>query len=131
MSCKQAEFEQRLMAMRRLRDGDRPTDICRELGKSREWLRYWRERFDPDDVCSLHDRLPGRDRPANKMPIEWEERVIAERKARAAHETPETKYAFIGADAIHVGFVALEYQDVPSASAIHRLLKAQELIPCK
>jgi|GEM_PF-2440518 len=41
--------QERILAVRRLRDGEKPESICASLGRSKSWLYKWNERFADDD----------------------------------------------------------------------------------
>jgi hypothetical protein len=123
------EHELRRIAMRRRLVGEEVKDICLGLGKSRSWFYYWANRYDPDDILSLCDLPRGAPQPAGKTPPEIERAITNSRRARMAKETPNTRYALIGAEAIRFELMALGVEGVPTARTVHRILKRNDLVP--
>lgn len=60
-----------------------------------------------------------------------EQAIVESRKKLTKRDTPETKYAFCGAIAIHQELDMLGYKEKPSLSTINRVLKRNELIDKK
>ncbi len=52
------EEERRRRAIAALQSGRRPSDICEEVGRSREWLAKWQRRFAVEGEAGLRDRSP-------------------------------------------------------------------------
>lgn len=102
-------------------------EICRRLQRSRPWLDRWLERYDPGDVeGSLKDQKSG---PKNGNRI-WStairQKVIKMRKNRS--QEAQWRYAFIGAEAIHLELKALGSPEVPPARTIHRWFVEEGLV---
>lgn len=127
--CENCEL--RRTAMRRRLAGERVTDICRDLGKSRGWFYYWDNRYDPDDLTSLCDLPLGPREPAGKTSPDVEQAVINSRRAREKKETPDMQYALIGAEAIQLELTTLDMEGVPTPRTVHRILKRNDLIPSR
>jgi putative transposase len=119
----------RTKAIRQSLGGDSETSIARSLGKSRYWVSYWLERYDPDDpVGSLQNR-PSAPRHPHRT---WADDVIRQaetsRRLRVAAEQPEYQYALVGAEAIHYELQGLHIQPTPPSRTIHYWLKRAGLI---
>lgn len=106
----------RLEAVRRYQTGESATDICRSLGKSRQWLYKWLQR-----KAEL-EQDPGSKRAHNRTPAEIEEAVAEARK-----KLQKTKYAQIGLNAINRELYLQGIAPLP-ASTINRILKREGLI---
>jgi putative transposase len=96
----------------------RKADICRRLNRSRPWLNRWLQRYDPGDVeRSLSDSKAGPKQGGSSWSAEIRQQVIDMRKARSQEE--KWRYAFIGAQAIHLELKALGSPEVPPVRTIH------------
>jgi len=94
-------------------------EICRQLQRSRPWLARWLGRYNPGDVeNSLQGYRSGPKRRDNRWSDQVRQQVINMRKSRSQDE--QWRYAFIGAEAIHLELKALGYPEVPPARTIHR-----------
>jgi len=102
-------------AITRYHNGESATEICRSLGKSRQWLYKWLQRKEElsQDFNS--------NRAHNRTPVEIEEAVIGARK-----KLQETKYAQIGINAINHQLYLQEISPLP-ASTIKCILKREGL----
>lgn len=119
----------RTKAVRQSLGGDSQTSIARSLGKSRYWVSYWLERYDPDDpVGSLQNRTSAPKHPHRK----WSDDIIRQaetsRRLRVAAQQPEYQYALVGAEAIHYELQHLQIEPTPPARTIHYWLKQAGLI---
>jgi putative transposase len=96
----------------------RKAEISRRLKRSRPWLDRWLERYDPGDVeRSLSDHKSGPKQGGSPWSAEIRQQVIDMRKARSQEE--KWRYAFIGAQAIHLELKALGSPEVPPVRTIH------------
>jgi hypothetical protein len=94
-------------------------EICRRLERSRPWLNRWLERYDPGDIeGSLRDQKSGPKNGNSTWSTTIREKVIKMRKNRS--QEAQWRYAFIGAEAIHLELKALGSPEVPPARTIHR-----------
>ncbi len=105
----------RLEAVERYQAGESATEICRSLGKSRQWLYKWLER--KEELRS--DSSPKR--AHNRTPVKIEEAVIKVRK-----KLQTTKYAQIGVNAINRELYVQGTSPLP-ASTIKCILKREGL----
>ncbi len=64
----------------------------------------------------------------NKITKELEEAIVQTRKKLVKRDTPQTRYAFQGAIAIHQELNGLGYKDKPNLTTINRVLKRNGLI---
>jgi len=106
----------RLEAVQRYQAGESATEICRSLGKSRQWLYKWVHRKTELE----HDS--GSTRAHNRTPAEIERAVAEARK-----KLQKTKYAQIGVNAINRELYLQGVAPLP-ASTINRILKREGLI---
>ena len=103
------------------------SEICRQLKRPRVWLDRWLERYDPGDVeQSLRDHKDGPKRPGSQWSTEIRQQVIQMRKDRSQQE--QWRYAFFGAEAIHLELKALSNPEVPPVRTIHTWLVAEDLV---
>ena len=105
----------RLEAVERYQAGESATEICRSLGKSRQWLYKWLQRKEELRSDSSPKRVH------NRTPVKIEEAVI---KARKKLQT--TKYAQIGVNAINRKLYVQGISPLP-ASTIKCILKREGL----
>jgi len=81
-------------------------EICRRLKRSRPWLDRWLERYDPGDIeGSLSDQKTGPKQSNSPWSANIRQQVIEMRKARS--QEAQWRYAFIGAEAIHLELKSL------------------------
>lgn len=119
--------EERLIAIRRYLEGEAPVRIYTSLGRSSVWFFKWKKRYELYGLEGLNDLSRGPKHPPKKTPESLETVIVKIRKARERRERDETKYALIGAFAIHK-----ELQDLgdspPSVRAVHKILVRNGLI---
>lgn len=102
-------------------------EICRRLKRSRPWLDNWLERYNPGDVeGSLCDHQTGPKHGNRRWSSVIRQQVIDLRKTRC--QEPEWRYAFIGAQAIHLELKALGSPEVPPVRTIHHWFVAADLV---
>ena len=105
----------RLEAIERYQAGESATEICRSIGKSRQWLYKWLPRKDELE----NDAEPSR--AHNRTPVEIERAVVEARK-----KLQSTKYAQIGVNAINRELYLQGISLLPAAT-IKRILKREGL----
>jgi hypothetical protein len=102
-------------------------ETCRRLKRPRPWLDRWLERYDPSDVeGSLHDHKAGPKQADSPWSAEIRQQVLEMRKARS--QQAQWRYAFYGAEAIHLELKALHNAEVPPVRTIHTWLVAADLV---
>jgi hypothetical protein len=103
------------------------SEICRQLKRPRIWLDRWLERYDPGDVeHSLQDHQDGPKQTSSPWSVEIRQQVIQMRKDRSQLE--QWRYAFFGAEAIHLELKALGSPEVPPVRTIHTWFVAADLV---
>jgi len=103
-------------AVTRYLGGESATEICRSLGKTRQWLYKWLQRQEELG----QDASPKR--AHNRTPVEIENAIIEARK-----KLEKTKYAQIGVNAINRQLYRQGISPVPAAT-VKRILKRAGLV---
>jgi hypothetical protein len=94
------------------------TEICQQVERSRPWLDRWIDRYDPSDVDgSLQDHANGPKVGHSVWSAEIRQLVIEMRRMRS--QGKQWRYAFVGAEAIHLELQALHSPEVPPVRTIH------------
>jgi putative transposase len=109
-------------------EGKNITEVCRLLNRTRPWVYKWINRFKSGDPEWYLDVSKAPKNKPNKTHPNLEDDIAQSRKKLSARDTPETKYAYCGAIAIHQELDTLGYADKPSLSTINRILKRRGLI---
>ncbi len=128
------EEQERIGAVNRYQRGERPSKICKGLGRSRSWLQKWVGRYKCFDKRSDMKWFKEKSRaPKNvqrKTNSEIETLVMNVRKSLMEGDTEDTKYRCIGADEIQFRMHELGYSEdtTPSLSTIKRIIKRNGLI---
>jgi transposase InsO family protein len=128
------EEQERIDAVNRYQRGERPSKICKSLGRSRVWLRKWIRRYDNFDKSSKREWFRDESRaPKNvrrKTDSEMEQLVVNVRKSLMEGKTKDTKYRCIGADEIQFRMHELGHSEdeTPSLSTIKRIIKRNGMV---
>jgi len=126
--------QERIDAVNRHQRGERPSKICKSLGRSRSWLQKWVGRYNSLNKSSNRKWFKEESRaPKNvhrKTDSEMEQLVINVRKSLLEGTTEDTKYRCIGAVEIQFRMHELGYSedDTPSLSTIKRIIKRNGLV---
>jgi len=126
--------QERIDAVNRHQRGERPSKICKSLGRSRSWLQKWVGRYNSLNKGSEKGWFKEESRaPKNvhrKTDSEMEQLVINVRKSLLEGTTEDTKYRCIGAVEIQFRMHELGYSedDTPSLSTIKRIIKRNGLV---
>src|SRR2546422_1077175 len=93
------EQELRREAMRRYVLGERPSDICRALGRTTRWFRKWHAVYQAEPHGSLADRsrAPGSSPQAVPQPVRA---AIVEIREQLETQRASGAYGLIGAWAV-------------------------------
>lgn len=119
---KSSEEQTRKRAVQLYLQGTCPSDVCRELCRSRQWFYKWFRRYQSGDIHWYKELSRAPRRIRNKTPKEIEEQVL---KIRVRLET--SKYCQIGALAIQWEMEKLEIEPIPSWT-IDRILKRHNVV---
>jgi hypothetical protein len=91
----------------------------------------WVKRFESKDPEWYLDESKEPKTKPSKINSELEAVIVSSRQQLVKRDTPETRYAFHGAVAIHQKLDDLGYEDKPHLATIHRVLKRNNLIESK
>jgi hypothetical protein len=128
------EEQERSDAVDRYLKGERPSKICKSLGRSRVWLRKWIGRYNDSEKNSKTEWFRDKSRaPKNihrKTDSEMEQPIITVRKSLVEGTVEDTKYRCIGAVEIQFRMHELGYSEdkMPSLSTIKRIIKRNRLV---
>ncbi len=113
--------KERILAVRRLRNGEKPEAICISIGRSKSWLYKWNDRFAADD-CSWSEGLSRQPLTvASRTPKEVEEIV------KMVRLNLYNKDRFCGAQAILWELEDLGVKPLPALRTINRILSRNQL----
>lgn len=105
----------------------RKAAICRKLQRSRPWLDRWLARYDPGDVeGSLQDHESGAVQKLGKWSNTVHQQVLQMRRERS--QDPQWRYAYKGAEAIHLELKSLGCREVPPVRTLHAWFQAAGLV---
>ena len=122
------EIGLRQRCVRLHQEGKNPTEIHTLLERSRDWVYQWLKRSKSNDPqWYLDDSKEPKNKPS-KITKELEERIVEVRQKLVRRDTPQTRYAFHGAIAIHRELDNTGCTDKPNLSTINRVLKRNGLI---
>lgn len=113
--------QQRIWAVTRFLDGEKPESICTSLGRSRSWLYKWVNRHHEDDLSWSEDRSCQPFNIVTRTPQEIEEIV------KMVRLNLYNKNVFYGAQAILWELSDLDVKPLPSLRTINRILRRNEL----
>jgi transposase-like protein len=121
------EQDVRREAIRRHVLGERPKDICRDLGRSPSWFdKWWAEyRRDPQTDFADHSRAPATS--PHQTSAQVEQAIVTARQTLEAANSPDTKYGLIGAPAVRSHLERLGIKPLPSDPTIQRIMARREL----
>jgi putative transposase len=126
-SKQDAEEQQRNEAINLYIAGEKPINICQQLGRSRTWFYKTLKRYQLGGRAALASRSRAPHRVHNRTAVEVEQAIVRVRETIKAGDDPELRYANIGADTIAI---ELERAGItaPSRSTINRILKKRDLV---
>jgi hypothetical protein len=122
-----AEQALRREAIRRLLQGERPCDICRDLNRGRTWLHKWWSHYQLNPKTDFADRSRSPHTSPHQTPSSVEQVVIRVRRLLEAGQSPETRYGFVGHRAIRAELQRLGVKPLPSLATIQRILAHHDL----
>lgn len=122
-----SEQQVRQEAIRRCLEGERRSDICRDLDRSPGWFSKWWAEYQHNPKTDFGDRSRTPHRSPTQTPAHVEQAVVTVRQILEAAETQETRYGLIGHRAIRAELQRLGVKPLPSQATIQRILARQEL----
>jgi transposase InsO family protein len=120
-------YTERIVAMRRYLGGEAPVKIYTSLGRSPAWFFKWKTRYDLYGLDGLQDLPKAPKHQVQQTSEAIESAIVHIRKAREQRDRDETKYALIGADAIHRELQDLGFSP-PSVRTVHAIMARNGLI---
>jgi putative transposase len=121
------ELSARRQAIRMRLAGERVTLICKLLGRSQPWFHKWWLRYVAAGTNGLYELTRAHSPLVNRTPAHIERAVLAIRRRLAAHASPQTRYALIGAATLQTELKELGYAPLPTLRTIDRILQRANL----
>jgi transposase InsO family protein len=123
------EEQERIDSVNRYIRGDKPVNICGDVGRSKTWLFTWVSRFENGEVEWYKSQSRAPKNHGRKTGTEIESTIVNIRKALMAGNEQESKYLGIGADAIQYRMEKQGFSkdEIPSVSTIKRIVKKHGL----
>jgi transposase-like protein len=109
-------------AIRRRLQGERRTDICRDLSRSRRWFSKWWAEYRRKPGTDFADRSRAPYPSPQRLPQRVAQAVVSVRHVFAAAATPQTRYGLIGHRAMQGELARLKIHPLPSLPTIQRIL---------
>jgi putative transposase len=120
------EAQVREEAINRYIAGERPSDICRTLGRSRTWFYNTLHRYQHGGREALRSQSRAPRHVANRTDEKTEAAIVRIRKAIMAGQDPELRYSNIGAETIAAELERANFTP-PSLATINRILRRHTL----
>jgi len=120
-------YQERVIAIRRRVGGEAPAVIYASMHRSPSWFFKWWARYEQCGLDGLKDLPKAPKHQAHQTSEEIEKAIVTLRTLREKRDTDETKYALVGADAIHRELRDLGYEP-PSVRTVHRVMARHGLI---
>jgi transposase InsO family protein len=121
------ELADRQQAIRMRLAGETLATIQRTLQRSRTWVRKWWHRYVEAGGEGLYDLSRAHGALVERTPMHIERAILAIRRRLAAHATPQTRYAFVGAITIREELQGLGFLPIPTLRTIERILQRHNL----
>ena len=121
--------KERIDSVNRYIRGDKPVNICRDVGRSKTWLFTWVSRFENGEEEWYKSQSRAPKNHGRKTGTEIESTIVNIRKALMEGNEHESKYLGVGADAIQYRMEKLGFSkdEIPSVSTIKRIVKTHGL----
>jgi hypothetical protein len=116
------ELSDRQQAIKLRLAGQSVEDICRLLGRSRDWFHTWWRRYRALGPTGLFDLTRANVQPRRIAP-DLERSILTIRQRLTSQTHPGTRYSLIGASAILAELQALQIRPLPSLRTIERVLE--------
>lgn len=121
------ELSLRHQAIRMRLAGESVLLICRTVRRSSMWFHKWWQRYLELGTEGLYDLTRANHQVVNRTPPHIERAVLSIRRRLAAHATPQTRYALVGAVTIQTELKDLGYTPLPTLRTIERILQRANL----
>jgi putative transposase len=121
------ELSLRHQAIRMRLAGESVLLICRTVRRSNMWFHKWWQRYLELGTEGLYDLTRANHQVVNRTPLHIERAVLSIRRRLAAHATPQTRYALVGAVTIQTELKQLSYTPLPTLRTIERILQRANL----
>ena len=123
------EEQERVQAIQRFLEGDRPVDIYRNINRSKKWFDKWQNRYRIGNAEWFKDFSKRPHTYSKKTDLRIENAVIKIRQSLMDGNEESTKYSFVGSEAVQFLMEDLGYEssDIPSRSTITRVIKRNDL----
>jgi putative transposase len=122
-----AEYELRCRAIRLRKQCIPFAQVVARLGRSREWLAKWLQRFRQAGWFGLKTQSRAPKRRPQRMPTRVVAKVLALRAELQAHRTRASRFAGIGAEAIQLELARRRIRPLPGLRTIERILTQHRL----
>ncbi len=116
------ELSDRQQAIKLRLAGQSVEEICRLVGRSRDWFHTWWRRYRALGPTGLFDLTRANVQPRRIAP-DLERSILIIRQRLASQTHPGTRYSLIGASAILAELQALQIRPFPSLRTIERVLE--------
>ncbi len=123
-------YEERMLAIKRYVEGEAPSQIYTRLGRSSRWFFKWKLRYALYGLDGLKDLSRAPKHQAEQTDGALETAIVNIRMLREQRDRDDTKYALIGAVAIHQELHALGYVP-PCVKTVHNMLVRNGLVTPK
>lgn len=117
------EYQRRIDAVKRYLSGEKASTIYKPLGKPKQWLWFWLNRYNPKDENWYKDKPKSNKVVHNKTDSETEQLICNIRQRLI-----KTKYSQIGALPIQWELKKLNVQRITPVRTINNILKRNNLV---
>jgi hypothetical protein len=126
---KDANELERIEGIKRYLNGEKPSDICKSMGKTKPWLIKWVKRYSPVNEEWYKDISKRPHISPKKVDETIESLIIKIRESLMEGSEESMKYEHVGAEAIQYQMEKLEYESsvIPSISTIKRIITRNHL----
>ena len=123
------EEQERIDSVNRYIRGDKPVNICSDVGRSKTWLFTWVKRFKTGEEEWYRSQSKAPKKHGRKTRKDIESTIVNIRKALMEGNEHESKYLGVGADAIQYRMEKQGFSkdEIPSVSTIKRIVKTHGL----
>ena len=129
MDLTSEEKERRNAIQRYVKDGERPVNIYKSMGRSKKWFNKWLKRYKSGRKKWYKDEPKRPKTISNKTDKRIEHIIVDIRKRLMDGNDESMKYSLVGPEAIqyHMEELGFEKSEIPSLSTIKRIIKRNKL----